>query len=78
MLVIAESHNDILGKEKLEGKKKIPAPITKCPYTTLELEIGKTSWGRGAAGHSLISASNLSYIQYYELCGSHSLLVLYS
>ena len=36
MLVTAESHNDILGKKTLGGKKKIPAPITKLPYSTLE------------------------------------------
>lgn len=49
MLVTAESHNDILGK-KILGKKKIPAPITKHPHTTLELQIGKKlklGWGGG-------------------------------
>lgn len=35
MLVTAESHNDILGKKTL-GRKKVPAPITKLPYSTLE------------------------------------------
>lgn len=32
-------------------KKSIPAPITKRPHTTLELEIGtKKSWGGGTYG----------------------------
>lgn len=37
MLVTAESHNDILGKEALGRGKKIPAPVTKRPHTPLQL-----------------------------------------
>lgn len=44
MLVTAKSHNDILGKKTL-GKKKIPAPITKLPHTTLEEKSEKRQVG---------------------------------
>lgn len=65
MLVTAKSHNDIFGKKTL-GKKKNPSTNYKASTHHFRREIRKTSsWGEGAAGHSLMAGLDLSYL-YYE------------
>ena len=62
MLVTAESHNDILGKKTLGGKKN-PSTNYKASILHFRREIRKTSsWGERAAGHILMAGLDLSYL----------------